>query len=338
MEKTFKKIVSAVVSTVLGFSMITASQVFAKDGSKGDVQATNSTCLAIVPSKGGSTSLQSMASDGRYIYVAKVNLKGDEDGSEARIYRYDTNGGNCKLITNKNGKEYGNFGHAGDMTAINYKGDTYLLVLEKIGKAALDRKIRDKEVKIGKKANVEKIKDYSSNKYTIVHILKVNNNNYEELQTILVETEIGSIAADFRDANNSSEQKKKLYLRTGKTIYKGSINMNNWNMVLDNSFKLNFDVGGCTTSQGMCHYGSNSCNQLDFVYSFNKNSGDKKKNIIVEYYLDKGTYAVFPINTNSTKVDRFELESCVYIGTTLYCCTDSQKGNYNYDAIYKTSY
>ena len=335
MEKTFKKIVSAVASIVLGFSMITTSQVFAANGNVGDVQATNSTCLAIVPSNGKSTSLQSMASDGQYIYVVKVNISNND---EARIYRYDKNGRNYKLIKNQNGKEYGDFGHAGDMTAVKYGGKTYLLILEKIDKYLILDQIAAGKEKV-KKATISKgLQNNSQTKYTKVHVLELNNNNYKELSTILVETEIGSIAADFRDANNSSGQNKKLYLRTGKKIYEGSINMNNWKMALDKSYELKFDVGGCTTPQGMCHYGSNSCNQLDFVYSFNKNSGDKKKNIIVEYYLDKGTYAVFPINTNSTKVDRFELESCVYIGTTLYCCTDSQKGNYNYDAIYKTSY
>ena len=82
-----------------------------------------------------------MASDGQYIYVAKIHQKRDENNKvigddKARIYRFDPSRqyqkGNPQLLKNeKNKKDYADLGHAGDMTAVRYHNNTYLLVLEK---------------------------------------------------------------------------------------------------------------------------------------------------------------------------------------------------------------
>ncbi|MCR4637610.1 hypothetical protein [Ruminococcus sp.] len=377
MKKAIKKIVSAVASVVLGFSMLTSSQVFAKNGNLGDVIGTDlngySKCLAIVPTEDSSSSMQGMASDGEYIYVAKIHLIRDDNKkvigeNKARIYRFDPNlqyqKGNPQVIKNeKTNKEYADFGHAGDMTAIKYDKHTYLLILEKKG------------------GN------------TLVHLLKVNNNDKRSTNVTYTEVtkhtikgiEFGSISADFIEGNDNNQSQKTLYFKTGDKIYKGSIDIKSGTLNLDTKDKtkdysyelkkyiksIEYGFNNCTEPQGMCHYRSNSENCLFLSYSFDKNGKDKTRNIIIKYPLDLEKYKdikKYPqlynkvtkewerkpieyytidarytgdaqdlVNKNSPVI-QFELEGCALIGTKLIYTTDSQKSGVNYDGIYLSKY
>lgn len=331
-------------SVVFGFNMITSSQVFAKNGKIGDVKlieeyrskdraiSSTSTCLAIVPDKNGSTCIQGMASDDKYIYVVKINR---DKLNEARIYRFDPKTKEePQLIKNSNGKEFSDFGHAGDMTAVKYMKNTYLIVLNKKTNRTIIHVL-------------EVVNNSKNPTYTEVRKFEVSKNEMEKGvpkgYKLNFSGEIGSIAADFIDANNSKEAKKLLYFRTGHTLYEGYINMGNLDMGINalSPIELKFDVGGLQ-SQGMCHYRSNNYNQLYIVYSFDKKATGKKRkeNIIIEYNLDgkkKGEVNYDSICTESTKIDELELESCAIIGTTVYCCTNCQNGSTTYDGIYRTS-
>lgn len=343
MKNVIKKTVSAIASIVLGCSMITTSQVFADNSSYMKdfeermiaAQQADSDLLTIVDSKEKSTCMQGMATDGTYIYVAKIKT----DDSNVRIIRYNTEGRYPTVLKNKDKKDYIGSGHAGDMTAVRYDGKTYLLILNKY------------------------------NGYSIIEkfFIDQNNETMEKRGTYKVNKELGGIAAEaFQNRNLSVDRYCNFYLKTGGKVYSAVLDMeankNNypinltdanvivgdWKRVFNcrrvwNGTDIELDqkakrLNDCK-SQGIGFYGSNSCKILYMVYS------DKKgENFIIEYDLNSKDKVNRVFNahevtiTNKKCKDRFEMESCVVIGTSTYYNTNCQKDGKNYDGIYRYHY
>ncbi|WP_019679155.1 hypothetical protein [Ruminococcus flavefaciens] len=302
--------------------MITASQVFAvaPNGDMRDVRQKDSNMLCIVPDEKESTCMQGMATDGTYIYVAKIKT----DDSNVRIIRYNLNNGARTVLKNKNGSDFCSSGHAGDMTAVLYKGDTYLFILNKVGGGS----------KIDK------------------YIINQSRQTIEKCGTYKLNVELGGIAAEaFQNRNLNVDRYCNFYFKTGGKVYNAVLDMqaNNQSITLNDSnvivgdwkrvWKCNDtekrDKLAACKSQGIGFYGSNSCKILYMVYS-NKTG----ENFIIEYDLNSKDKENRVFNAHEVTIagkcrDKFELESCVVIGTSTYYNTECKKDGINYDGIYR---
>lgn len=313
--KKIKRIVSAVASIVLGFSIITTSQVFAAYKSKPITYVylnSGNSYVATVPNDYSATNMQGMATDGQYLYIARF-----KDNKSAVIYRYDKNKNRQFL---KNGKSnYISLGHANDMTAVKYGKTTYLFVL-----------------------------DHDANSpITKIHHLEVKNNTYEEIGTYEVDGGFHGIAANV-EGNNSAQSTCEFYLKTASGgLYKCKIKLNskeiecwdkNGKQKTRKICNLPFEIAG-STAQGIAY-------DRGILYmAFSETNAQKRGygNTIIEYNLNNKDVVARDVtitNDSISKTGYFEIESCTIFDNKLYFNTNSDtsktgKKYVNYDGIYK---
>jgi len=307
MKKTIKKIVSGIASIVLGFSMITSSQVFAKNDDNPVKLECGSDWAKIVPSENGASKMEGMASDGENIYVVKV----DKAETIAKIHRYNLKGERVG-----SGKLPCKVGHANDMTAVKYGENTHLFVLQ-----------------------------HNKTTTTIHHFTVekngINKDKYTKVTEYIVNGVYNGIAAKV-DNNKSNQANCVFYLTTndGEKLYCIDIDLGNKKKMTLGCYYI-CDTGICEDyrPQGIAY----NKGYMYMAFSEEKGSMDKHDNLIYSFKPNKSisVYTVYTNKKSKDITDYLELESCVVVGGNLYICTNSlkdykdNKKDVNYDGLYK---
>ncbi len=335
-----KKLVSLVMSVVVGCTMVTAIPANAKcyeNKGSGFKAVNNFTAY----NREFSIS-QGIAGDSSYIYVAKI----DSTKKYAAIRRVNPNNKNEGIITMTftNSNVAGDLKHANDMFVLKENGNRYLYVNNGEGDII---KLQINDVKKTLK-KVKRIKVYkSANDKSDSNKLKFSG------------------LAGFED-ELYNKSKYKIILKAGRQIFTATINKNNTNenVTAQKKFNLNTDVKMPTkkgsgkeetyslssssyASQGITYYNGN----LYVTYSMSSDNSVQNKSFIVIY---KNLYSKLNSSGTSSNANpsddakfyyesdnfklRYEIEGCTIVNNTLYFYVDRKsKDSNNKDAIFYMS-
>ena len=331
-----KKFVSAIISAALCCSLITAIPASAKD-------YTNSSCkfLAKVTNNGEYVSMQGMAGDSSYIYVAK---KKDSKAGGAQIYRIDMRTKAVEQMSFTSAKVSDQLKHANDMFFLYENGTRYLYVNTS-------------------HATIIKLK-IDDNKKQLKKVKTITVYDPQKSGEKLTFSGLAGYETDYYNQN-----KYKIILKKGKDIYTATINKNNTNENITPTFKFslqtnvimnwngyNYEYKLSDTNKNTGWYANQGITYANgkLYTAISRNSNmkdiDHNESFIVVYdnitnklnsnsrsstapYYDGAKFHIISNEKNYPYL--YEIESCAVINNVLYFNTNRAKSSTNtdYDAV-----